>query len=275
MAPDWANAVGWAFLGLGFVSALVVLGDELFPGRRQHMGVMNLVHPITALYWGPVWLLAYFRRARASSHAAMHEQARWLAENGADPDELRRRAGATSEQELRPWHVGNAVSHCGAGCTLGDIGGEWIVWALGAPTIGAAGSFGPEVIADFILAWSLGIVFQYFTIVPMRSDAGRLRGLWLAVRADTLSILSFQVGLFGWMAISHFVLFRTPLAIDTSAHWGMMQVGMVLGYLTAWPANAWLIRRGWKEKMDRRRHLAGMVERLGHRQPHEPAPARA
>jgi Domain of unknown function (DUF4396) len=29
----------------------------------------------------------------------------------------------------------------------------------------------------------------------------------------------------------------------------MMQIGMVVGYFTAWPVNSWLIRRGLKEAM--------------------------
>jgi hypothetical protein len=29
----------------------------------------------------------------------------------------------------------------------------------------------------------------------------------------------------------------------------MMQIGMIAGYFTAWPVNAWLVRHGWKEKM--------------------------
>jgi hypothetical protein len=262
MVPGWADIVGWISLGTAFACALAILADELLLGRRQHMWIMNLVHPVTALYWGPVWLWAYMRRGRRSAMPELRREAGRLAREDADPDELRRRGGAVEGAELRPWHVGNAVSHCGAGCTLGDIAGEWIVWALGPVTIGASGTYGPEVIADFILAWSLGVAFQYFTIVPMREDVGRLRGIWLAMRADTLSILSFQVGLFGWMALSHFVIWDPPLPIATAAHWWMMQVGMVVGYFTSWPVNRGLIRRGWKEKMDRRTHLAPMVEEL-------------
>ena len=128
------------------------------------------------------------------------------------------------------------------GCTLGDIGGEWLLFgAFGAPALGAAGTFGWEVLADFALAWTLGIAFQYLTM----PGGGLLR----AVKVDTLSIVAFQLGLFGWMALAHFVLFRPPLAIDTSSHWFMMQVGMIAGFLTAWPANRRLLRSGVKERM--------------------------
>lgn len=226
MEPHWLSVVGWIAVALGFASALAILADELVLGRRQHMWIMNLVHPITALYLGPAWLWAYWTRGRAG------------------------RESQSDSEEVQPWHVANAVSHCGAGCTLGDIGGEWILFGIfSSPMLGAAGTYGWEVIADFALAWTLGIAFQYFTIVPMRDDLGPLAGVWQAIKVDTLSILAFQLGLFGWMALSHFVLFSPPLKVDTSGHWFMMQVGMIAGFLTAWPVNRWLVRAGIKEKM--------------------------
>ena len=260
MEPTWLMIVSWIALALAFGSALVILIDELVLCHRQHMAVMSLVHPITALYWGPVWLWAYFRNGRDSSHKLMHQEAERLAHRGADVEELKRKGEST--ENLRPWHVGNAVSHCGAGCTLGDIGGEWFLFAIGAPVLGVLGTYGWEIVVDFVLAWTLGIAFQYFTIVPMREDVGKLAGIWQAVKVDTLSILSFQVGLFGWMALAHFALFHPPLKVDTSTHWFMMQVGMVAGYFTAWPVNRWLAKSGIKEKMDRRKHLAMLIEEM-------------
>ncbi len=68
MEPHWLMVVSWVALGLGFVSVLVILADQFLLGNRQHMWVMNLVHPITALYRGPVWLWAYIRHGRESGH---------------------------------------------------------------------------------------------------------------------------------------------------------------------------------------------------------------
>ena len=263
MEPQWLMVVSWIALALGFGSALVILIDEFLLGQRQHMAIMNLVHPITALYWGPVWLWAYFRNGRKSSVEVMHQEAQRLVRQGADVEELKEKGGSTDPRDLRPWYIGNAVSHCGAGCTLGDIGGEWILFAIFAsPVLGITGTYGWEIIADFVLAWTFGILFQYFTIVPMRDEVGKLQGIWQAIKVDTLSILAFQAGLFGWMALSHFVLFQPPLKVDTSGHWFMMQLGMIVGYFTAWPVNRWLVQSGMKEKMDDRKHLAMMVEQL-------------
>jgi hypothetical protein len=99
------------------------------------------------------------------------------------------------------------------------------------------------------LALALGIVFQYFAIAPMRGlSLGK--GLWQAAKADVLSLTAFEVGLFGWMALTVFVLFPGPhLHPNDPVYWFLMQIGMAAGFLTAYPVNAWLIRRGIKEAM--------------------------
>jgi hypothetical protein len=68
-----------------------------------------------------------------------------------------------------------------------------------------------------------------------------------ALKADTLSLTFFEVGLFGWMALAYFVLFPAPghLHPDCPGYWLLMQIGFV----TAYPVNLWLIRRGIKEAM--------------------------
>ncbi|HET9093259.1 MAG TPA: DUF4396 domain-containing protein [Acidimicrobiales bacterium] len=260
MTPASAEIVGWISLGVCLACSLVIVVDEFVLGHRQQMAIMNVVHPVTALYLGPVWLWAYFTRGRRSSRKVMAARAGALARRGADPDRLEREGRSVAPEDMSAWHVGNAVSHCGAGCALGDIAGEWIVFAFGLAVAGV-GTFGPELALDFPIAWLLGVGFQYFTIVPMRDDVSPARGLLLAMRADTLSIVSSQLGLFGWMALSHFVIWQPSLPIDSSAHWWMMQVGMVVGYGTAWPVNLLLVKKGWKEKMDHRSHLGMLVER--------------
>jgi len=139
------------------------------------------------------------------------------------------------------------VSHCGAGCTLGDIVAEFAVFALGV-TIASKAVFA-EMVGDYVLAVLLGVAFQYFAIAPMRG-LGLRQGLAAAVKADILSLTAFEVGLFGWMLLMAFVFFPNPhLHPDQVTYWFLMQVGMVIGFFTAWPANVWLIRRGIKEAM--------------------------
>lgn len=225
----WIEVLGWVSLGIAFASALVILVDIYGRGYRQKMAVMDLVYPITALYWGPVALWFYFRHGRRSSKPVIEALGR------PDPDSLPR------------WVVlSKAVSHCGAGCTLGDIAGEWLVASLGVMIAGK--SLFADIPMDFVWAWTLGVAFQYLTIVPMRSMS-KLQGIWAAVKADTLSILAFQMGLFAGMAIYQLLLWPEPLPKTTATYWMMMQLSMILGFFTAMPVNALLIRMGIKEKM--------------------------
>ncbi len=99
------------------------------------------------------------------------------------------------------------------------------------------------MIADYALAFGLGIVFQYFAIVPMRHLSPR-EGIVAALKADALSLTAFEIGLFGWMLLMRFVFFReSSLHPDATRYWFMMQVGMALGFATSYPTNWWLIVR--------------------------------
>jgi hypothetical protein len=64
MPSDWLLAVAWVCLCVCFVCTGVIGYDIVFGGRRQPMGVMNFVFPITALYLGPAALALYWRWGR-------------------------------------------------------------------------------------------------------------------------------------------------------------------------------------------------------------------
>ena len=97
------------------------------------------------------------------------------------------------------------TTHCGAGCTLGDTLAEFGVFFAGVTLLGS--TFLPELAGDFALAYLLGLVFQYFSIVPMRHLSPG-QGIWQAAKADTLSLVAFEVGLFAWMTLMRLVLFQ-------------------------------------------------------------------
>lgn len=107
-------------------------------------------------------------------------------------------------------------------------------------------------ILDYIFAYAFGIVFQYFTIAPMRG-LGVWQGIWQAIKADTLSLTAWQIGMYGFMAFAALFLFRqlidTRLAVNSVEFWFMMQIAMLCGFATAYPVNWWLLRKGVKEKM--------------------------
>jgi uncharacterized protein DUF4396 len=244
MVPGWLHALSIAFLAFGGACAAVIAVDLV--RHPQHMWIMNVVWPVTALF-GTGWVLwQYFAYGR-------------LAE-----DQLAHAAMGSGEEmpskKLTPFPVmvANGALHCGSGCTLGDIIAEWLVFAVPAIAVafGWRSLFGVEMFAawivDYLFAYALGIVFQYFTIAPMRSLSFG-QGVIAAVKADTLSLTAWQVGMYGFMAVAYFAIFRAGLGMrletDTPEFWFMMQIAMLCGFATAYPVNWWLIRVGLKEAM--------------------------
>lgn len=54
-------------IGLGLVSAALILADIYLRGYRQHLKVMEAVWPLTALYAGPLAVAAWARWGRPMS----------------------------------------------------------------------------------------------------------------------------------------------------------------------------------------------------------------
>ncbi|KAA5606198.1 DUF4396 domain-containing protein [Roseospira marina] len=244
MIPLWLHTLSIVCLVLGALGAIVIALDE----RRdpQHMWIMNVVWPVVALFAPFVAVWAYFRYGKLATHRAMHHA---MQHDQPMPSKT---------QTPFPVMVGKGTAHCGAGCTLGDILAEWLavlvpsvaVW-FGWTTLFAEKMFAVWVL-DYVFALLFGIAFQYFTIKPMRNlSVGQ--GLVQALKADVLSLTAWQVGMYGFMAIAQFALFRAllgvPLEVPTPEFWFMMQLAMWCGFATAYPVNRWLVKTGVKEQM--------------------------
>lgn len=231
--PAWLHTLAIISLAIGAVCAITIALDEL--RRPQKMWIMNLVWPLTALFGSLLWTAGYYIWGRAKADGQ---------EDGAKPP--------------FPIIVAKGTSHCGAGCVLGDIVAEWAAFAF--PTIavwfGWHSLFAEKTFAvwipDYILAFGIGVFFQYFTIAPMRG-LGMRDGIVAAVKADTASISAWQIGMYGLMAVIQFGWYRTIFggiaAVNSPEFWFAMQLSMLAGFCTSYPVNWLLIRVGWKEKM--------------------------
>ncbi len=217
---------------IGAACALIIAID-LLAGHPQHMWIMNLVWPITALYAGPLALWGYFTAGRLSTKSALME----AKARGQDPP-----------GKKKPfWQiVALGATHCGSGCTIADVVGEWALFFFPLTLFGVK-IFGAWAV-DYFLALAFGIFFQYFTIAPMRGLSFG-KGMIAAAKADFLSLTAWQVGMYGWMAIATFLLFGHEIPKNDPQFWFMMQIAMLAGFFTAYPVNWWLLRAGIKEKM--------------------------
>jgi hypothetical protein len=123
--------------------------------------------------------------------------------------------------------------------------GAFVVLAFGWELLGLA--LPAEYLVDFTLPFVLGIAFS---VLLDRARARPRRDRRPARRAEGRHALArrVEIGLVGWMAFMQLVLFTQPhLTPKHAARWMLMQFGMVLGFVTAYPVNGWLVRRGLKE----------------------------
>jgi hypothetical protein len=69
-----------------------------------------------------------------------------------------------------------------------------------------------------------------------------------AIKADTLALTAFEIGLFAWMAVVYFRFVPRP-ELTSPTYWFVMQIGMVLGFIVSYPNNWYLVRAGVKPSM--------------------------
>ena len=239
MIPDWLHVMSQACLLAGIAFAIVIATD--LARHPQRMWIMNVVWPVNALFGTVLTFWLYYRFGRLASHDA--------------DDKMR-----VDKKRKTPFPimVAKGAMHCGAGCALGDLIAEGL--ALVFPVIaiwaGWKSLFAEKIFAiwvvDFVFAFVIGVAFQYFTIKPMR-DLSTGEGIVQAIKADTLSLTAWQVGMYGFMAVAQFAIFRHAFGVKLEPvmpeFWFMMQIAMLAGFATSYPVNWWLIATGVKERM--------------------------
>jgi len=237
--PPLLETVSVVSLAVALICAIWIARDCW--RHPQHMGIMNLVWPLCALFGNLILLWFYLRHGRAAPKD--HQKEHHAHHHGDTPF---------------PIAVAKGALHCGSGCALGDLLAESLAAAAPAVLVplGYTWLFDEHIFAvwvlDFLFAFVIGIVFQYYAIAPMRG-LGLTQGIKAALKADTLSLTAWQVGMYGLMAIAVFALYRPLYGAEPGAgspiFWFTMQVAMIAGFVTAYPMNWWLIRKGIKERM--------------------------
>jgi hypothetical protein len=220
---QWLIVLSWVAVGLGLATAGAITLDLI--RHPQGMKIMNIVWPVTGLYFPLVGWRLYTAMGRPMA---------------SDAEQM-------SAGKPRWESVFLSSTHCGSGCVIGDIIGAPIVFVAGWSLAGER--LFAEYVVEFAIAYLFGIAFQYFPIRAMRKLAPH-EAVLEAMKADTVSLIAFEIGMFAWMAVTYFVLFTTgrPDA-STIVFWFMMQIGMVLGFLTTYPANWLLVKWGVKPGM--------------------------
>ena len=218
--PGWVDPVARVFLVLAVLTALVVAYDVYARGYRQPVRSMEAVWALSALWLGPFALPLYARAGRPRTP-------KWQAE-----------------------HVGAGSLGLGAAAASGGLPGgaaSLLGHVVAVPAVLAAGwtLFGVDMFAMIAVIAVLAVVmlfaFEYST-AGRREVGGTTVGAALLVA--TVTVFAFDLGMGGWMLVLHYNALMPPLASVDFLF--LMQVGIVLGFLTGFPAVALLVKRGTK-----------------------------
>lgn len=244
---------------IAFGSTLAVLAYIIrYP---QPMKVMNAVWPLTTLWGGlpALWaFLSFGSPARPSAPMPMSSPKESpdpmpgnMSTNMPRNSSMNMSRSMPMNMPMGPqpfWQkVTLSTFHCGAGCTLADLIGEWLgPFALVA--IGLRGIVWMWIL-DYVLALLIGAYFQYAAIRPTLPQLSAGKVFLRAMKIDFLSLTSWQIGMYAFSYVVFFVILTGPLPHDTWAFWYTMQLAMCVGFLFSYPMNWFLIRKGIKPAM--------------------------
>ncbi|GGH83908.1 hypothetical protein JOD43_000785 [Pullulanibacillus pueri] len=255
----WLTLVSWIAIIIGLLQGFIITLDVIRHPQKM-MPIMNIVWPLTVLYFPIFGLWAYYKLGRVKKQMDMENEDREHRKMGT-PMEMHQGSKHTDTHDHhamdhhyhhphseRPFWQGVFISttHCSSGCSLGDLIGAPVVFFLGI-TIAESDLF-TDYAVEFVLAYLFGIAFQYYGM-GFKTHTRPGKDLVNAIKADTLSLIAFEIGMFGWMAIVHYVLFTDVPRVNDATFWFMMQVAMMFGFCTSYPANWYLVKKGIKHSM--------------------------
>ena len=180
--------------------------------------VMKLAWVLVVIYTGPIGLFIYLlscRQPLPNTHDAFIAD-RWKQAVG-------------------------SLLHCVAGDATGIIISSAVVFHFGLPN-------GIDLIIEYIFAFLVGLfVFQALFMISMYEG-----NYWMAVRktffAEAISMNMIMAGMIPTMLILMQVIdgAHNPLHIE---FWGVMSLATMVGMVTAYPINLWMVTKGIKHGM--------------------------
>lgn len=214
--PTWLTPIAWTYLTLSVLSAAFIAAD-IYLGRRRHNGVANeLVWVAAGLYLGPFAVAFHLSRGRTDTPSA--------------PAEGTLGKPADTAVALLPGGGASAVAHLIAVPFVVAVG--WTIAGL---------AMWPMIILIAVLV--VVMVAVYERVASSGAGTGHTRRLSVgaALGAAMVTVVAFDIGMVGWMLLLHFN--GAMPAVTEGTFWFLMQVGVMVGLLTGYPAVRWLLSR--------------------------------
>ena len=208
--PDWLTPVAWTYIIASLLSSALIAVDVYVLHRRQRSVAHELVWITSALYLGPFAASLYLRRGRTPS---------------------------TGEKADADGAVVAMLSGGGASATAHLFAVPFVA-AVGWTIAGMA--MWPMILVIAVLAVAMVAAFVYLSGRNGQSARVRDVSVGTAVVAAVVTVAAFDVGMVGWMLL----LSANSLmpAVTEGTFWFLMQVGVVVGLATGYPAVRWLLR---------------------------------
>ena len=213
--PAWLTPVAWSYLTLSVLSAAFIAAD-IYSGRRRHSVAAELVWIASGLYLGPFAIAIYLSRGRTDASSAPAD-------------------GITS----KPHGAVLAVLPGGGASAVAHLIAVPLVVAVGWTIAGLA--MWPMIIVIAVMAIAMLAIYERVASQgPRTSRAGGL-SVGSAIAAAVITVAAFDIGMVGWMLLLHFN--NAMPAVTEGTFWFLMQVGVLVGLLTGYPAVRWLVSR--------------------------------
>lgn len=209
--------------GVLYLWYILVLGSVIFLvydliTNTPATWVMKLAWILVVFYTGPFGLFIYFLSCRQP-------------------------LPGTHDEFIKPhWkQTVGSILHCLSGDVTGIVIGAIIISFFVVPN-------GIDLIVEYVAGFACGLlIFQSIFMLPMLGG-----NYFNAVRktffAEFVSMNTLMVGMFPTMLVLKYFLpeGREPSSI---VFWGIMSAASIVGALTAYPINSWMVRRGIKHGM--------------------------
>lgn len=215
--PGWLTPLAWVYIALCLLGVVVIATDIYVRRRRQLTVATELVWISSALYLGPVAVAAYLRSGRVD-HAVDNSSA-------AAPAHTRVRL-----IDLLPGGGASAVAHLIAVPMVAALG-----WTIGGMAMW------PMILVIAVLAIVMVAIHERFASGDPRSGRAVQTSVGDAMVIALITVVAFDIGMVGWMLVLH--ANGLMPGVTEGSFWFLMQLGVVAGLITAYPAISWLLRR--------------------------------
>ena len=214
--PDWLTPVAWVYIALSLLS-VVVIAVDIYRVHHRHDDVgTELVWITSALYLGPFAVPVYLSRGRTTRSSST--------------------AGATTS---RTHEAALAVLPGGGASAVAHLIAVPFVVAVGWTIAGVA--MWPMILLIAVLVVLMLAVYELVASRGVVSSEARGFSVGAALGAAVITVVAFDIGMVGWMLLLYYN--SAMPAVTESTFWFLMQVGVIVGLVTGYPAVRWLLRR--------------------------------